>query len=174
MKIIKLPGAYGRNYGSKGKIQDINGICDTLQAAMGTGGGNIPIIVKEDSMWTESNKKMITPDGDVKRYINSDIIDRFDIGSSADISFPNGYGKGKRVHKGIVPCLASASVKQIIVKEDSMDNLKIRKITPKEAWRLMGFTDENYEKAAKVTSNSQLYKQAGNSIVVNVEIARRS
>lgn len=45
---------------------------------------------------------------------------------------------------------------------------EIRKITPKESWRLMGFDDKSFEKAAKVCSNSQLYKQAGNSIVVNV------
>lgn len=45
---------------------------------------------------------------------------------------------------------------------------KIRKITPKECWRLMGFDDEDFERAAKVCSNTQLYKQAGNSIVVNV------
>ena len=48
------------------------------------------------------------------------------------------------------------------------DGLRIRKITPKEAWRLMGFDDEDFEKASKVNSNTQLYKQAGNSIVVNV------
>ena len=46
--------------------------------------------------------------------------------------------------------------------------LRIRKITPKEAWKLMGFDKEDFEKASKVTPNSQLYKQAGNSIVVNV------
>lgn len=45
---------------------------------------------------------------------------------------------------------------------------RIRKLTPKECWRLMGFDDEDFEKAAKVNSNTQLYKQAGNSIVVNV------
>lgn len=47
-------------------------------------------------------------------------------------------------------------------------NLKIRRLTPKECWRLMGFDDEDCEKAEKVNSNTQLYKQAGNSIVVNV------
>lgn len=46
--------------------------------------------------------------------------------------------------------------------------LVIRKITPKEAWRLMGFSDSAFEKAATCNSNAQLYKQAGNSIVVNV------
>lgn len=50
----------------------------------------------------------------------------------------------------------------------NMNNLRIRKLTPKECWRLMGFDDEDFEKAAKVNSNTQLYKQAGNSIVVNV------
>jgi DNA (cytosine-5)-methyltransferase 1 len=37
---------------------------------------------------------------------------------------------------------------------------KIRKLTPKECWRLMGFTDEEFEKASQVNSNTQLYKQA--------------
>ena len=49
-----------------------------------------------------------------------------------------------------------------------MENLRIRKLTPKECWRLMGFDDNDFEKAEKVNSNTQLYKQAGNSIVVNV------
>lgn len=46
--------------------------------------------------------------------------------------------------------------------------LRIRKLTPKECWRLMGFNDKDFENAQKVNSNTQLYKQAGNSIVVNV------
>lgn len=46
---------------------------------------------------------------------------------------------------------------------------RIRKLTPTECWRLMGFTDEDINKCKEVgISNSQLYKQAGNSIVVNV------
>ena len=49
-----------------------------------------------------------------------------------------------------------------------MNNLRIRKLTPKECFRLMGFNDEDFEKAEAVNSNTQLYKQAGNSIVVNV------
>ena len=56
------------------------------------------------------------------------------------------------------------------VQKDSMatNNLRIRKLTPKECWRLMGFDDEDFDKAQKVNSDTQLYKQAGNSIVVNV------
>lgn len=91
--LVVLPGAYGRKFGSKGKIEDIDGTSSTLQAAMGCGGGNVPLV---------------TP------------------------------------------------------------NHRIRKLTPKECWRLMGFDDVDVDKAAKVNSNAQLYKQAGNSIVVNV------
>ena len=56
------------------------------------------------------------------------------------------------------------------VQKDSLvtDTLRIRKLTPKECWRLMGFDDIDFENASKVNSNTQLYKQAGNSIVVNV------
>lgn len=46
--------------------------------------------------------------------------------------------------------------------------IRIRKLTPLECWRLMGFCDSDYEKAASVNSNTQLYKQAGNSIVKQV------
>lgn len=46
--------------------------------------------------------------------------------------------------------------------------IKIRKITPREAFRLMGFSDDDFDAASKVVSASQLYKQAGNSIVVDV------
>jgi DNA (cytosine-5)-methyltransferase 1 len=52
-----------------------------------------------------------------------------------------------------------------------MPGLRIRKLTPKECWRLMGFDDESFEKAQPHNSNTQLYKQAGNSIVVNVLMA---
>lgn len=48
---------------------------------------------------------------------------------------------------------------------------RIRKLTPLECWRLMGFTDEDFKKAQQVNSNSQLYKQAGNSIVKQVLMA---
>ena len=56
------------------------------------------------------------------------------------------------------------------VNKDSMikQELRIRRLTPREYWRLMGFDDEDFDKAKSVNSDSQLYKQAGNSIVVNV------
>lgn len=58
---------------------------------------------------------------------------------------------------------------------NSDNGFRIRKLTPKECWRLQGFPDEYFERAARVNSDSQLYKQAGNSVTVNViyEIAKR-
>ena len=50
-----------------------------------------------------------------------------------------------------------------------MTELRIRKLTPLEYWRLMGFDDSDFQKVKETgMSNTQLYKQAGNSIVVNV------
>jgi DNA (cytosine-5)-methyltransferase 1 len=69
---------------------------------------------------------------------------------------------------GIVPTLTSAMGMGGGHVPMIANDLRIRKLTPKECWRLMGFDDEDIEKAAKVNSNTQLYKQAGNSIVVNV------
>ena len=46
--------------------------------------------------------------------------------------------------------------------------MRIRKLTPRETWRLMGFSDIDFDKASKVCTETNLYHQAGNSIVVNV------
>lgn len=50
----------------------------------------------------------------------------------------------------------------------TLEEKRLRQVTPLECWRLMGFSDEDFYKAKKEVSNTQLYKQAGNSIVVNV------
>lgn len=58
--------------------------------------------------------------------------------------------------------------RQLVSVDGFNCNIRIRKLTPKECFRLMGFSDSAYEAASKVVSNSQLYKQSGNSIVVDV------
>lgn len=69
--------------------------------------------------------------------------------------------------EGVCRTLSTQS-NNLLTKIKEPTTLRIRKLTPKECWRLMGFDDEDFEKANKVNSNTQLYKQAGNSIVVNV------
>lgn len=71
------------------------------------------------------------------------------------------------VQKGMIQTIKT-SVDDIGVVVNEKERLRIRKLTPRETWRLMGISDECYEKAAAVNSNAQLYKQAGNAIVVDV------
>ena len=83
-----------------------------------------------------------------------------------DDTSSNNFAKGKRDYGyrneyGTLKCRPKYSIYK-------NTDLRIRKLTPKECWRLMGFDDIDFEKASKVNSNTQLYKQAGNSIVVNV------
>ena len=77
-------------------------------------------------------------------------------------------GKGGTGHlskqDGTTYCLDTGN-NQAIEKDK-----KIRRLTPLECWRLQGFSDEEFYKAQKVNSDTQLYKQAGNSITVNVMV----
>ena len=124
------------------------------------------------SLFTSTQAQMITSDGNIYRYIGSKVVDKFEVGDCADISFPHGYNKGNRVFKGYCPCINTTTVKSFIVKlRTSKNEERIRKITSKECWRLMGFDDEDFDKASKVCSDAQLFKQAGNSIVVDVLVA---
>lgn len=82
---------------------------------------------------------------------------------------PSGHEASRIVHPdGVSPTVKENHGTVTATVEPS---LRIRKLTPKECYRLMGFDDEDFHKAEKVCSNSQLYKQAGNSIVVNVLMA---
>ncbi len=85
------------------------------------------------------------------------------------------YGEDGKVHQTLEVSDREYANAITTVEKDSMVGLKediellrIRKLTPKECFRLMGFSDEDFHKAEAVNSNSQLYKQAGNSIVVDV------
>lgn len=71
--------------------------------------------------------------------------------------------------KEVSKCLLATDYKAPkTILESQTNDLRIRKLTPKECWRLMGISDEDFDKAQGVNSNTQLYKQAGNAIVVNV------
>lgn len=58
-----------------------------------------------------------------------------------------------------------------MTSNDDLSKLRIRKLTPKECLRLMDFDDDDYLKMKEIESNTQLYAQAGNSIVVNCLVA---
>lgn len=91
------------------------------------------------------------------------------VGGVADFSYPNSDTRRGRVQADGEICPTITAENQDVCKIETQ--YRIRKLTPKECWRLMDFSDEDFEKAAEVNSNTQLYKQAGNSIVVNVLVA---
>ena len=159
---VVVLGNYSPSKHNASRIVDNNGIAPTVMENHGTVTATV-----DKNLWSQSQMKMITNDGNVKRYINSDIVDEFKEGQAADISFPNGYNKAKRVHNECPAINCTTTESSFIVKND----LRIRKLTPLEVWRLMGFSDDDFDKAEKINSNTQLYKQAGNSIVVNVLMA---
>lgn len=64
--------------------------------------------------------------------------------------------------------IGGAVVERVSKGANESQGYIIRRLTPKECWRLMGISDEDFEKAQMVNSDSQLYKQAGNAIVVDV------
>lgn len=91
------------------------------------------------------------------------------VGDSVNLSHPNSKTRRGRVGEGIANTLVTGDSQGVVTP-----NFRIRKLTPRECWRLQGFPDWAFDRAQEVNSNSQLYKQAGNSVTVNVikEIVR--
>ena len=102
----------------RGTVQ--KGMIQTLDCQ---GGNNKGVVI--NSLYSDQEKKLFTEDGNIKRYVNSDIVDEFKEGQMATTSFPNGYGHGPRTHDESISLntIDKPSVKQ---------NLRIRKLTPKE------------------------------------------
>ncbi|MGX2944204.1 DNA cytosine methyltransferase [Enterococcus alishanensis] len=91
-------------------------------------------------------------------------------GDSVNLSHRKSETRRGRVGKGIANTLLTGEEQAVVT-----DSFQIRKLTPRECWRLQGFPDGAFDKASNVNSDSQLYKQAGNSVTVPViyDIARR-
>lgn len=103
---------------------------------------------------------------DLKYLLEMDDIKEFDESIMTFEEKEGVFEKSERhyMSDGIAPTLTSGSAAEKVIEP----TLRIRKLTPKECFRLMGFDDESFHRAEAVNSNTQLYKQAGNSIVVDV------
>ncbi|ELN6994130.1 DNA (cytosine-5-)-methyltransferase [Listeria monocytogenes] len=84
-------------------------------------------------------------------------------GDSVNISHPSSKTRRGRVGKQVANTLLTGEEQAVVTEQ-----YRIRKLTPRECWRLQGFPDWAFDRATEVNSNSQLYKQAGNSVTVNV------
>ena len=185
---IKQIGNIGKsdNFGGNPqvtRVYDINGISPTLNTMQG-GGREPKILVREatkqgyavanvgDSInFSHPNSKPRR--GRVGKNIANTLLtsDEQCVVLPQIIQKPHGFNKGG-VHN-IAPTLTKSSYQENNFLK--IEGVSIRKLTPRECWRLQGFPDWAFDKAQEVNSNSQLYKQAGNSVTVNVieEIAKR-
>ena len=138
---IKKYGTIQPNYNQSGVVYDTDGIAPTIRAYQ---GGNL-------------EPKIRVKEATKQGYAEAEI------GDSVNLSHPNSKTRRGRVGKQIANTLLTGE-SQGVVEPD----FRIRKLTPRECWRLQGFPDWAFDKAQEVNSNSQLYKQAGNSVTVNV------
>jgi DNA (cytosine-5)-methyltransferase 1 len=147
-----------------GSVWDTEGLSPTLDTMQG--GWRQPCII-------DATKLLKVPQATKSGYIDMELP------GVADLSYPSSKTRRCRVQEGgkISPCIAATQQdicyiennNDITLDMDILSQLRIRKLTPKECWRLMSFADSDIEKCISIgISNTQLYKQAGNSIVVNV------
>ena len=141
-KVVKLGNINPSGNGMNGNVYNSNGLAPTLTTNKGEGS------------------KIAIPQATKKGYIECEI------GGVADLSYPESKTRRDRVQDNGNVCPTLTATETGVCRIESP--IRIRKLTPKECFRLMGFSDENFEAAEKVVSNSQLYKQAGNSIVTDV------
>nr|DAJ98816.1 MAG TPA: Cytosine specific methyltransferase [Caudoviricetes sp.] len=92
-----------------------------------------------------------------------------EVGDSVDLSYPSSLTRRARVGRGIAHNLSCSCQMGAVVWNGRV--VKIRKLTPKECFRLQGFSDDLFEKAKAVNSDAQLYKQAGNGVTIPVVYA---
>ena len=153
VRIIVL-GNYSPSGHDASRIVDENGVAPTVKENHGT----------------------VTAVATEGRSMNKDIAPVL-VGGVGEINFGKQYRQGNRIYdaNSIAVCLLSRPVGNAggfsylyRIGDSNMTTSRIRKLTPKECFRLMGFDDEDFYKAEAVNSNTQLYKQAGNSIVVDV------
>lgn len=138
---IKQFGVLQPNFNQCGVVYETDGIAPTIRAYQ-SGGLEPKIRVKEATSqgYTEAQ-----------------------VGDSVNLSHPNSKTRRGRVGKGQANTLLTGESQGVVTSD-----FRIRKLTPRECWRLQGFPDWAFDKAQEVNSNSQLYKQAGNSVTVNV------
>lgn len=141
-KIVQLGNVNPSGKGMNGNVFDENGLAPTLTTNKGEGN------------------KIAIRQATKKGYIECEL------GGVADLSYPESKTRRGRVQENGQICPTITATETGVCRIESP--IRIRKLTPKECFRLMGFSDENFEAAEKMVSNSQLYKQAGNSIVADV------
>ena len=168
---IKKYGTIQPNYNQSGVVYDTDGIAPTIRAYQG--GGLEPKIIQRGHGYNKGGEHDIAPTLTSNSYHENNVLKiteatkqgyaEAEIGDSVNLSHPNSKTRRGRVGKQIANTLLTGESQGVVGPD-----FRIRKLTPRECWRLQGFPDWAFDKAQEVNSNSQLYKQAGNSVTVNV------
>lgn len=140
---IKQFGVLQPNFNQCGVVYETDGIAPTIRAYQG--GGLEPKIIQRAHGYNQGGEHNIAPTLTSNSYHENNVLKITEATSQ-------GYSE------------AEIGDSQGVVEP----GFRIRKLTPRECWRLQGFPDWAFDKAQEVNSNSQLYKQAGNSVTVNV------
>ena len=171
---IEILGGLEEGSSQRRIVYDSGYSSPTLQAAMGAGGGNVPLVT--ENIKVDAPKKIKIRQATKQGFIECEI------GGVCCLEYPTStLRRARTIERGqISPTITTENIPNRIEFgnpdfynflyeiDGEIYLIRIRKLIPKECWRLMGFSDEDFEKAEKVNSNTQLYKQAGNSIVCNV------
>lgn len=167
-----------------GRVYDVTGISPTLNTC-GGGGHEVKIVEKKvmGGIYTDVtenfNRGLYKDMSRTIKAVKNDAgcIERQIVASRGrNPDNPSDRTAGMPTEQVLEPnadgvCNALTTVQKDNMLLEITEQYRVRKLTPKECWRLMGFSDEDYEKAAEVNSKTQLYKQAGNSIVKDVLMA---
>ena len=167
-KCVRIGNIYGEDKGTgyAGNVWDDNGLSPALNTM--SGGNRQPMILKEPSIQVLGN--YMPSNHDASRIVDSGGLAptvKENHGTVTAVVEEKEYKRTplkflnrnqNNIDGDYAFCVDSCNTGG--VKEINGSNLRIRKLTPKEYWRLMGFDDEDFEKAEKVNSNTQLYKQA--------------
>lgn len=160
--INPLKGKTKNGWHFEQNIFDPEGLARTLKA--GGGSGNIPKIIQKPRGFNKGGEHEIAPTLSANSWHENNLLKTGGVYTNDSESY----------NSGVLPGL-SRTLKAHNHDAGVFDGIRVRRLTPRECWRLQGFPDWAFDKAQEVNSNSQLYKQAGNSVTVNViaEIARR-
>jgi len=153
--VVKIGNVNPSGSGMNGEVYQADGLAPTLTTNKGEGikiAGNIPGNHEQNSRVYEINGLAPT-------------LSTMQGGGQEPKIIQRGHGYNQGGEHEIAPTLTSNSYHE---NNHLSDGFRIRKLTPRECWRLQGFPDWSFDKAQEVNSNSQLYKQAGNSVTVNV------
>lgn len=151
--------------GMNGQVYSSNGLAPTLTTNKGEGAKIAIPVLTPNRVEKRQNGRRFKDDGEEMFTLTAQ-----DKHGVAIIQKSRGYNDGG-IYK-VAPTVTSNSWHENNFLKDS---IRIRKLTPRECWRLQGFPDWAFDKAKEVNSDSQLYKQAGNSVTVPViaDIASR-